>query len=350
MATNLEIFTPIWETASPTFKERIPQPTQDNLANIGVLIGGDNYTAERNEIFDALVNLIGMQKVWQKSITNPLAFLKSGSMSYGDTYQEIMSDLIEGQTFAIAEDDQFKKWENKVYSAYHRINREQFYPVTIEETKIVRAFRTEGGLQSLVNSLVNQMYSSNNLDEFLLTKKAMQMYYTNTETPLLPAQILTVKDPRTNLLDSNTMKAFVMAVKGTLKQMTFPKKVYNPLGITMMTPASDYVLYLDSSITIAQEVQTLSQAFHPQYMNVNVPIIDIDNFGEGMEDVIGIIADRQWIKIFDTLRRLKMNENARNLYRNYYYHVHQLYAASPFCQVVFIKADGTATTAMLSDC
>ena len=48
MPTNLEIFTPIWDTASPTFQERIPQPSQDNLAQIGVMIAQEDYEAERN--------------------------------------------------------------------------------------------------------------------------------------------------------------------------------------------------------------------------------------------------------------------------------------------------------------
>lgn len=338
MADNLTIFTPIWETASPTFQQRIPSPTKENWARIGQLIASENYEAERNEIFDSLINLIGKTKVWNMSITNPLARFKTGSMTYGDTYQEMMSDIIEGHTFAIAEDDQFKKWENKVYAAYHRINREQFYPVTIEETKIIRAFQSDGGLQGLVNSLVNQMYSSNDLDEFLLTKRLMREYYLNTEIPIASAQVLEIPDPRTNVLDSSVMRAFVMSAKGVIKQMQFPKTVYNPFGIMMQTKPSDYCMFLDSSITIASEVQTLSQAFHPQYMDVNVPIIDIDDFGEGMEDIVGIIADKRWLTILDTLRRLKMAENARNLYRNYYYHVHQMYAASPFVQVVFLKA------------
>lgn len=343
MPNNLDIFTPIWETASPSFQQRIPQPSKDNWASIGQLIASDNYEAERNEIFDALINLIGKQKVWQMSITNPLARFKTGSMTYGDTFQEIMSDIIEGQTFAIAEDDQFKKWQNKVFAAYHRINREQFYPVTIEETKIIRAFQQEGGLSNLVNSLVNQMYSSNDLDEFILTKRLMRDYYLNTEIPIAAAQHLKVPDVRLNLMDQNAMKAFVMCVKGTIKQMSFPKRVYNPFGIMMQTKPSDYVLFLDSSVTIGAEVQTLSQAFHPQYIDVNIPIIDIDEFGEGMDDIIGIIADKRWLTILDTLRRLKTAENARNLYRNYYYHVHQLYAASPFVQTVFLEADPTYT-------
>jgi len=345
MASNLEIFEPIWKGLSPEYQSRIPTPSQANMAQIGVIISADDYEPIRNEIFDKLINLIGKQKVWQMSITNPLSVFKTGQMSYGDTFQEIMSDVIEGQTFEIAEQDQFKKWKNNVYAAYHRVNREMFYPVTTELTKINRAFMREGGLQALVNSLVNQMYSSNNLDEFLYTKRLIHDYYHNVDVPLAPAQKLQVPNPGTpNALDRNAALAFAMTVKGLVKEMAFPKTIYNPNGLMMQTQQNQFCIMLRTEISTVVDVNTLSQVFHNKKVDIEIPIVEVDTFGDGMENVVGMVMDKRMLYIMDTLRTLRMADNARNLYRNYYYHVHQLYAASPFVQCVFLENDPALIT------
>ncbi len=333
MASNKEIFQAVWPMVAPNWADRIPLESQATWERVGVLINDEKYAPLRNEIYDALVNLIGKTKVWQMSITNPLSRFKSGQMSYGDTYQEIMSDVIEGQTFKIAEDDQFKKWPSSVFAAYHKINREQFYPVTIEETKINRAFRSEGGLQSLVNSIVNQMYSSNNLDEFLFTKKLMSAYYTNTEIPLKASQKVMVPE----VVDEASGNSFVLASKDVLSAMRFPNRDFNPMGIMMQTEASRFIIIMRARLNNRLRVETLTGAFNKEYVELTIPILTVDDFGVGMEKVDAIIADVQWLRIFDVLRRLKLAENARNLYRSYYYHVHQLYAASPFVNCVFLE-------------
>lgn len=348
MASNLEIFLPIWETASPSFQERIPQPSRDNFERIGVLISSDNYEAQRNEIFDALINLIGKQKVFQMTLNNPLSrVINRGTMRLGDTYQEMMSDIIEGHTFRIAKDDQFEKFPNIVKSAYHRVNREQYYPVTIEEAKLPRAFMQEGGLQRLVNSLVNQMYSSNELDEFQFLKQTIREYYTNTDVPILPTQTLEVPDVKSNLLDTSVINAFTMTVKGLMSQMRFPKSVYNPYEFTQQVNPSEFTMILDASVTTAKEVMTLATVFNPEFLDVNVPINAIDSFGnpgdptDPMNEILGIVFHKDWLGALDTLRTLRTAENARNLYRNHFYHVHQLWYASTFVPVVFLKREST---------
>lgn len=336
---NLDVFTAIWNTASPEFQERIPEPSQTALNTIGVMINSDDYQPIRNEIYDALVNLIGKQKVWTRSINNPLSMFKSGTMYFGDTYEEIISDVIKGEQFRVGSDDQFAKHETDVKAAYHRINREMVYPVTIEETKVNRAFMREGGLDALINSIVNQMYSSNDLDEYLYTKKALSMAFNDPKVPLASGQTLTVPDYRDNVLDTETVKAFVMTVKGVIRQMRFPKTVYNPYGLTLQSRPSDIVVMLRSDFAVVDEVSTLSQAFQPEFMDVNVPIIEVDDFGDGMEKVVGIVMEKQTLRIIDTLRTVRTAENSLNLYRNYFYHVHQLYSVSPLTNMVFLTVE-----------
>lgn len=342
----------LWMDGSPTFQSRIPQPSRDTWNAIGVLIGQDEYAPLRNEIYENLVNRIGRTKVWQRSITNPLAFLKNGRMTYGDTEQEIMSDIIEGHTFRIAADDQFQKWESNVYAAYHKINRMQFYPVTIEDTHIVRAFTQPGGFRSLINSIENQMYSSNDLDEFVLTKRMILDYATQQNVPLQPTQFVELPDIASETATTDDIDLSVMRMKGKIKAMTFPTRAYNAAGVMMMCQPRELRIFMRSEITIIKQISDLTRMFNPQYMDINVPIVDIDTFdatatatGEEPtkpgDDILAVACDTQLFRIVDVLRRLKRAENARNLYHNWYYHVHQLYAASPFLPCIYFVKEGS---------
>lgn len=341
----------LWMDGSPTLQSRLPQPSIDTWNQIGLLIAQDEFEPIRNEIYENLVNRIGRTVVWQRSIRNRLANLKNGKMTYGDTEQEIISDILEAHTFRIAEDDQFQKWESNVYAAYHKINRMDFYAVTIEDTHIVRAFTQPGGFRSLINSIESQLYSSNDLDEFVLTKRMMVDYATQQNVPLQATQFVEIPDIASETATSADIELAVARMKGKIKAMSFPTRAYNAAGIMSMTEASDFRLFMRSEITILKQITSLTRMFNPQYMDVNIPITDIDSFdatpqtaggelGPG-DDILAIAAHKNVFRIVDVLRRLKRAENARNLYHNWYYHVHQLYAASPFFNCIYFVKDGS---------
>jgi hypothetical protein len=335
-----DIFDIIWKFAPPDFQGRIPAPGQATWNTVGQMITSANYEAEFNYVYGQLINVIALQKVLTNEISNPLKRFHTGQLPMGQTVEEIVSDVIVSQEFQIAEQDQFAKWVNTVKAAYHNPNSKRYYPITREETEIRYAFKTEGGLTALANSIHNQMYNSSNLDEFILTKQMLRDYLYQTDFPLQPSQVLDVPDPRTpSTLDRDRMMYLIQVIKGVVKSMSFPSTKFNPTGLTQQVQPSNFVLFLDSAITVVDEVSTLTKIFNPQYAEIDIPIVELDNFGTPATDtdkIIGIIADKRWLMIYDILRTARRADNARNLYINYYYHVHQLYATSPFYPVVYI--------------
>lgn len=350
MPSSVEVYTAVWKTLSPTWQERIPDPGKTSWEQIKLIMNANTFAAaeNRNEIYDALVNRIGLTRVIQQTLTNPInRTFQRGAMRYGATVQEIMSDVINAESFEIGKDDVFEKFQHRVESAYYNKMRRDVYPLTIEETHIDRAFINDGALASLEGSIRNQMYNGDSVDESIYMKKTWQDFRYNPDIPLLPGQILKVPDVRKNLLDRNAMDCFLLSVKGRMNDMRFPKRTLNPFGFMRQTSYEDFGLALSSEITLAHNVIDLSRLFNPEYQGFDMPIIPVDSFvvdpdsetTAPMGDVLGILFDRNVFRVYDRLRTMRTHENGRNLYRNYFYHVHQLFMASPFYNCTYLVAD-----------
>jgi hypothetical protein len=83
---------------------------------------------------------------------------------------------------ALAETEVFKRVTPDVKAMFHRVNREDFYKVTIEEAQLKRAFLSSDGLGKLVASIVNSMYSADAHDEYVLMKELVAQYFSNVAT------------------------------------------------------------------------------------------------------------------------------------------------------------------------
>lgn len=337
--SNAELIKFALDNNPPTWAGRINVDSRTDFDKIGVLLAAQNYKTEMNQIFEELVNRIGLTKLHSQSFTNKLGFFKTGAMRLGSTYQEITADVIKGQKFKPGEVNQFEVFENNVTAAYHKINREDLYPVTIPDERLNRAFVEEGQLQSLIGELISQMSKSNEIDEFVYAKRLIQAYYSNKEKPLLDTQKIKVPDIIAKTRTIEQIKQWLETVKLTLNEMTFPSRKFTSSGIMTQGIPSDIAIILRYQIPTINEINNIASAFNPQYMEVGIPIITVDDFGEGMEKVQGVILDKQQLEIKEVLKDMSVADNARGRYRNYFYHVWQMYAASPFKNAVFLETE-----------
>jgi hypothetical protein len=140
----------IWSDASTNYQTRIPLATRTNITAVGNAIL--TYASAKNEFLDALINKISLTMISNKMATNRLAAFKKGSIEYGGDIEEVFTDIQNAQHFdvAVAEAEVFKRVKPDVSAIFHRVNREDFYKVTIEDAQIKRAFMDAGGLGKLV--------------------------------------------------------------------------------------------------------------------------------------------------------------------------------------------------------
>lgn len=334
--SNFSIMKALFPQTPPTWDNRISLESQAFWDTAKVIIASTNFQPLRNEIFNALVNRIALTKVRTMSFNNPLSMFKRGTLPFGDTVQEIATDVIQQQEFEGGEVNQFAVFKNDVHASYHRINRQVVYPITIEDPRMRRAFLDEFGLQQLVTEIINMMGGSNEIDEFIYSKKLFESYYNNTEFPPTATQIIEVPDLTKSNRTQAEINQFIEIVKTQMRLMVFPNRDYTSSKIMTQTKPSDMSVFLNIKYTVINEIYNLSSAFNPEYLDLNIPIIGLDKIDNAGE-IVGVICDNYAMDVYDNLRTVTTADNALGLYKNYFYHIHQTYLMSPFKSIIFLK-------------
>lgn len=328
--SNFEVVKSLFPVTPPTWDARINLEGQQYWNAAKTVISDDNFMPIRNQIFNALINRIALTVIRQKNFTNPLAMFKQGYMPFGDTMQEIAVDVTDAQQYKTGNAAQFETADPKVRAAYHRVNRQQFYKTTVYDAQLQYAFTEEYGLSNLINTIVSTLQSSNTIDEYIFTKKLISSTLTSEEFPLLETQRIKVPSlTGVNRTNADIIK-FLETVKKVMRRVQFPSRNYNASNQMAQATPQDLVLVLNSDIMAINEVNNLASAFHTEYMELNIPIIAVDDIDASNPNLIGAILSRSSFDIRTTKEAFTIAENAQALYTNYFFHIHQIYTASAF--------------------
>ena len=309
------------------YGDRIPEATQDNLKDIGKALF--SYEPAMNQFLNELINRIGMVYVHDKLYNNKLKFLKRGYLEYGDSIEEIFVDLAKAIHFVPApatgnECDVYKQYKPEIVSAFHRVNREDTYPITINEEMLKRAFTGYQAFSSFVAGIFNSVYRADEVDEYILFKQLLGETLSNS-------YLVQVTKPT----DKTTSEAFSIAMRSNGLALEYVSRKYNSAGVATNTDLSDQILILRSDIVPVIDVTQLANNFN---LNLAQPIsgriIVIDDFGQGNDNIIGGIIDRDFSMIYDTVYKTDSIYNPRHLYWNYFLHHHQIIASSPFANAI----------------
>ena len=322
MADNLQIMNTIWNNGSSYYQERIPQATRENIAEVGNSIL--TYDITKNEFLNALVNRISLVLISSKMANNRLSKFKKGMLEYGADIEEIFTNMATSEHFdvEVAESEVFKRKKPEVLARFHRVNREDFYKVTIEEAQIKRAFLSSDGLGKLVASIVNSLYSGDNHDEYILMKELIAGYepkFKNIDVPQ-------VKDQESAL-------QLFRAVRQTSTDFTFMSDKYNEAGVMQMSDRSEQVLLVHKNVDTFLSTDLLAWVFNRENVSFNTDVVVVDDFGS-MGDTQAILVDRNWFVVYDKLYETRNQYNGQGLYWNYWLHHHQLLSTSEFQNAV----------------
>jgi hypothetical protein len=321
MSTNLTILNTVWENASDVYQSRVPLATRDNITAVGNAIL--NYSATKNEFLDALVNRISLVLVSSKMANNKLSVFKKGTIEYGSDIEEIFTSMANAQAFNVdtSETELFKREQPDVKAIFHRVNRQDFYKVTIEEAQIKRAFLSDDGLGKLVASIMNSLYSGDNYDEYVLMKQLVADYFNKTATSAL------VEIPK--VLDQTTAQDFFRSVKQVSTDMTFMSNKFNAQGVMQRSEKNEQVLLLHKNVDTYLNVDLLSWVFNTKNMDFDTQIIILDDFGT-LANTQAVLCDKEFFMVFDKLYQTTNQYNAQGLYWNYWLHHHQVLSTSQF--------------------
>ena len=332
MANGANVLNVIRQNATAVYQDRIPEATAENLHEVGDAIL--TYEAQANEFVNALVNRIGLVILNNRMATNPLAALKKGRLAVGETIEEIYIDVIKAQTYdpRSAQDTLFKRHLPNVSSVFHSVDSQLNYPLTISNEQLRKAFMSYVSLDRFIAGLVDSMYKSATLDEFIQMKQLISEWNANGRF---------IIEPITAVTDAASAREAMIKIKAVSDGMTIFNNQMNYAGVWTSTPKDEQYLITTPDFNARMDVDVLAAAFHMDKAEFAGHVIVVDNIGDlGDDGIEAILVDKNWYQVYDYLRTFKTAYNGEGLYWNYFYHVWMVYSLSPFANAV---AFGTAT-------
>ncbi len=322
MGFSVDVLNSIRANASEEYQSRIPEATQQNIISVGNAL--ETYNLLYNEFFPALFNKIGKTMIECKLFKNKLARFKSGTIFTQQDVEEMFIEMhkAEGSYNPAGPNPLGRREQPEVKAVYHRQNRQDYYAITVGDLDVVRVFRSEGTLDTFITGLFNSVYSGAEYDEWQAMKNLLATYdgYALYEVP-------EHKGLETDL--ENWAKSFVKGVRKASTDMTFASKELNKAGVMTWTPVENQVLLVNKDVLAEVDVEVLAKAFNMGKTDIQVEIISMDDFGT-LENTYGLLVDKDFFRIWDTLSKMEPQRNAQGLFTNYFYHIHQILSLSPF--------------------
>lgn len=341
---------------------RVPDDNR-SLHNIGEYIM--SYEPYMNAYITALVNRIARVIVTARVWKDKWAVFEMGKLDYGETVEEIFVNIAKPHSYdpAKAETQVFKREIPDVRAAFHSMNYQKFYKVTISNDQLRQAFLSYYDMNELIARIVDSLYTGMNLDVFL-TKKYMLAreainggIYTVVTKPISgdgadPDDAITKYRQYTNNLE-------------------FLKTLYNRAGVRNSTPISDQVIIVPNEAEATLGVKVLAAAFNlseVDYISKRIPVdsfeFDADDEArlaelfanddtykpftgdekKALQQISAVKLAKDWFMCFDNFEQFTENYNGEGVYWQYFFHVWKTFSVSPFANAVLFTSQVSEIT------
>lgn len=361
-----EVLNAIRNSATQNYKNYVPYATPDaeSIKGIGNVIM--QFPALQNEFISALMNRIGRVIVTSRLYDNPWSIFKKGILEMGETVEEIFVNIAEPFQFdpAIAETELYKRATPDIKSAFHVMNYQKFYKVTVTTAQLKQAFLTWDGITDLIARIVDSMYTGAAYDEFQTMKYMLAKH-------LLAGHLKNVTIP---VVNAENMKAIVSAIKGVSNKLTYLSPDYNMVGVKNATEKRNQYIIMSAEFDATMDVEVLASAFNMDKAEFMGRRIGIDGFGELDVERLGVlfngdpeytvfsqeelellnsipavIVGENFFMVFDNHIEMTENYNGQGLYWNYFYHTWKTFSVSPFENaVMFVEGVPSVTSVGVS--
>lgn len=340
----------------------IPDNTE-SLHAIGEFIM--SYQPYQNAFVNALVNRIGRVIITSKLWRNPWSIFKRGYLEFGETVEEIFVNIAKPHSFdpANAEKEIYKREIPDVRAAFHTMNFQKFYKVTISNDQLRQAFLSWDGITDLIARIVDSLYTAMEYDEYLTMKYMVARAMLNGEI----AQITTSAIRGTNA----DPEAAVIAYRENANLLTFLSPNYNMAGVMNSTPIDRQYIMVPAWAEALIGVKVLAAAFNYSEVDYLGRRILIDSFSEWdyarlnelfgdddgyrqfttteiatLESVSALCVDEDFWMVFDNFMQFTQNYNGEGLYWQYWYHAWKTFSISPFANAVVFSSQASSVTSV----
>ena len=335
--TNANILSVVRANLAYEVQNHLPEDISDNIQTVYNDIM--EIQPLRNVIVPALVQLIGLQTIDTLAWRNPLARYKKDPMRYGSTQEEIFVNMCKGKVYDPRESYEyaFQLYQSYIMAAFHKINLQIQYPVTITFDNLRNAVRSEYGIRDMISAKMQSAVTAANWDEYLAMKQLIDAGY---DAQVLPAR--TVEE----VVDETTAKAMLVEVKSAVGEFQFPLPVNNIAGATSASDPYNLIFITTPRTNAYISVEALAYAFHMDRADVEVRTVIVDSFEHPA--IQGVLVDARFFNCREQFREISDQRLANVLSWNYFYTMVEMISASPFYPIRVFTTDAVATPTTLT--
>lgn len=340
-----------------------------NETESGFLMAGQYILAEqnrRNAFVNTLMNKIFMQVIQTVAFYSEWErYTEKGILEYGETIEEIYVGLVKSEHYEWTTDVNetvkklFSKRPQEIASAYHAINFEEMYPVTITRTELRKAFMSSSKMEDFIRAKTEAAYTSYRYDNYLMCKYmlyrlALNGMIQNNEIPAISKQtaddaVIAIKAAildSQNIRTTNTLSKLPQSMQRrkavVIRNTTFGATI----DVASLAQAFNlqYAEYADRQLTIdgfsAEENERISHILN--HDEVNNP--GYQAFTQEELDMIPLIdafvVDEDFFLNYMYLFEMDNAYDGAERYWNYFLHVWKIFSVSPFKTVYMFTHSG----------
>ena len=332
----------------------------DSIRDIGkIIMDAPNL---RNAFASDLINRIVLVIVTSKMYENPWARLKKGKLDIGESVEEIFVNMAKAELYnpAGSAETVFKRSTPDIRAAFHVVNYQVFYPVTIENEDLSMAFTTQNGLYNLIEKIYETLYTADAYDEFNMMKYLIAEHILAGHI-----KVVSIPEPTTE----SGIRADVTLIKATSNKMKFQTSEYNLAGVKTHVKHENQTIIVSADFDALMDVQVLAAAFNMEKAEFLSKRMLVDSFGnidiirlaecapelcqnivydtdghvvsaelknisasdlEMLNSIPAVIIDDDFMQIYDRLITMEDIRNPKGLYTNAFLHCWKIFSISPF--------------------
>lgn len=344
---------------------RVPDDNR-SLHNIGEYIMG--YEPYMNAYITALVNRVARVIVTSRVWKDKWAVFEMGKLDYGETVEEIFVNIAKPHSYdpAAAETQVFKREIPDVRAAFHSMNYQKFYKVTVSNDQLRQAFLSYYDMNELIARIVDSLYTGMNLDVFLTKKYMLAREAVN-------GGIYTVVTKPISGEGADPDDAISLYREYT-NNLEFLKTLYNRAGVRNSTPIDDQIIIVPNRAESILGVKVLAAAFNLSEVDYISRRIPVDSFEFDADDearlavlfagddtykpftpdekralqmISAVKLSRDWFMCFDNFEQFTENYNGEGVYWQYFFHKWKTFSVSPFANAVLFTSQVSKITGVV---
>ena len=141
-------------------------------------------------------------------------------------------------------------------TAFHTVDREDFYKITIDDNTLRRAFLDPSGLDQLTQQIMSAPTTSDNWDEYLMTTALFRVM--DNKYPMFNVNV-----PDVAKMDSteDQARSLLRKIRATAGNMQFLSTRFNGAKMPVSVRPEDLVLFATPEVKSGLDVNALAVLF-----------------------------------------------------------------------------------------